>query len=165
MADIITVGRQIVWYRGFEVRLEARGVVELFTRELHGKSDPLSLHRRQILSTKGKPDPEKIAEHVRQRINAYWFEFEHRTFRGERLLESCVAIDGLPWEIHRIHHHVARDAATRAFTFEHEVKIASHVIMGYNALDWAPFDQYVTAGATATLTFPTGTILEPSYSR
>lgn len=149
---------QIVWYRGFEVRLN-NGTVEFLMREVEaGTNQPLSTKRRRVLKTKGRP--ENAEEHVYKRVNAYWFEFQHRMVK-----ERCTALDGLPWEIHSIHNHAAREAATTAYLYEHEVKIASHVVMGYNVLDWAPFDQRVSVGTIATVSFPTGTIREPVYSR
>lgn len=162
MGEIVSLttapGSQIVWYRGFEVRL-GNGEVEFFMREAdHGSNRPLRTQRRRVLKARGKPID--VEEHVRKRVNAYWFEFQHRVVK-----ERCAPMDGLPWEIHEIHNHVARDAATHAYLYDHTVQVQSHAVMGFNVIDWAPFDQRVPVGTIATISFPTGTIREPHYSR
>lgn len=149
---IATLGTNIAWYRGFEVRYGG-GLLE-FNVRLKGARGSLSVNRKFVMRVKGKPAPDAFSDHVRRRIDAYWFEWQRRP------VDNLDAIDGVPWHIHKIHHHVARDAATIAFLREHEVKVPSWVINGSNRLDWIPFDRPVAQGTTALFTFPTGKVNE-----
>ncbi len=146
---IATLNSSIAWYRGFEIRYGG-GMLE-FNVRLKVTRTPglLSVERKFVIRPKGSPSPSTFADHVRKRVDAYWFEWQRRE------IDNFHAIDGVPWHIHRIHHHTARAAATHAFLLEHEVKVPSWFINGSNRLDWIPFDRPVATGAVGLLTLIT----------
>lgn len=161
------------WYRGIEVRfingqlefltrdntttIGKVGRVKIFDRPNHAAGEPLPTARKRHMVAPGNPGD--FAEHVRVRVNAFWFDFQSKHWKG-------VSMDGIPWEIHQLHHKDARAGATEAYIREYEVIAPVIVADSHLVIDWIPWNIRATQPShTYKLNFPDGDITMPSYVR